>query len=97
MIIFFQHVEDKNLVSAHFAALFGEYDLAQELFLKCSCPLEALNVRKMISKKVLMKKINIQMRRDCMQFEAAMTLAKAYDVEQIPYISASHAEQLEFT
>jgi hypothetical protein len=32
-----------------------------------------------------------------MQFEAAMTLAKAYDVEQIPYISASHAEQLEFT
>ena len=40
----FQHVEDKNLVSAHFAALFGEYDLAQELFLKCGCPLEALNV-----------------------------------------------------
>ncbi len=37
------------------------------------------------------------MRRDCMQFEAAMTLAKAYDTEQIPYISASHAEQLEFT
>jgi|ThiBiot_500_biof_2_1041547.scaffolds.fasta_scaffold06618_10 hypothetical protein len=37
------------------------------------------------------------MRRDCMQFEAAMTLAKAYDPEQIPYISASHAEQLEFT
>jgi hypothetical protein len=26
-----------------------------------------------------------------------MTLAKAYDTEQIPYISASHAEQLEFT
>lgn len=40
-----QHVEDKNLVSAHFAALFGEYDLAQELFLKCGCPLEALNVK----------------------------------------------------
>ncbi len=39
----------------------------------------------------------IQMRRDCMQFEAAMTLAKAYDPEQIPYISSSHAEQLEFT
>ncbi len=37
------------------------------------------------------------MRRDCMQFEAAMTLAKAYDPDQIPYISASHAEQLEFT
>ncbi len=44
---FLQHVEDKNLVSAHFAALFGEYDLAQELFLKCGCPLEALNVRRM--------------------------------------------------
>jgi hypothetical protein len=39
-------VEDKNLVSAHFAALFGEYDLAQELFLKCGCPLEALNVKR---------------------------------------------------
>ncbi|CAF1303174.1 unnamed protein product [Rotaria sordida] len=75
-----KHVEDKSLVSAHFAALFGDYDLAQELFLKCGCPLEALN-----------------MRRDCMQFEAAMTLAKAYDLEQIPYISAAHAEQLEFT
>ncbi|CAF3582253.1 unnamed protein product [Adineta steineri] len=75
-----KHVEDKSLVSAHFAALFGDYDLAQELFLKCGCPLEALN-----------------MRRDCMQFEAAMTLAKAYDPDQIPYISASHAEQLEFT
>ncbi|CAF1061503.1 unnamed protein product [Adineta ricciae] len=75
-----KHVEDKSLVSAHFAALFGDYDLAQELFLKCGCPLEALN-----------------MRRDCMQFEAAMTLAKAYDPDQIPYISAAHAEQLEFT
>ncbi|CAF1070981.1 unnamed protein product [Rotaria sp. Silwood1] len=75
-----KHVEDKNLVSAHFAALFGDYDLAQELFLKCGCPLEALN-----------------MRRDCMQFEAAMTLAKAYDPDQIPYISSAHAEQLEFT
>lgn len=32
-----------------------------------------------------------------MQFEAAMTLANAYDPEQIPYISAAHAEQLEFT
>lgn len=32
-----------------------------------------------------------------MQFEAAMALAKAYDPEQIPYISAAHAEQLEFT
>ena len=41
-----KHVEDKNLVSAHFAALFGEYDLAQELFLKCGCPLEALNVNR---------------------------------------------------
>jgi hypothetical protein len=39
-------VEDKSLVSAHFAALFGDYDLAQELFLKCGCPLEALNVNK---------------------------------------------------
>lgn len=38
-------MEDKSLVSAHFAALFGEYDLAQELFLKCGCPLEALNVK----------------------------------------------------
>jgi hypothetical protein len=40
---------------------------------------------------------DFKMRRDCMQFEAAMTLAKAYDTEQIPYISAAHAEQLEFT
>ncbi|CAF0868799.1 unnamed protein product [Rotaria sordida] len=37
------------------------------------------------------------MRRDCIQFEAAMILAKVYDPEQIPYISAVHAEQLEFT
>jgi hypothetical protein len=37
------------------------------------------------------------MRRDSMQFDAAMILAKAHDVEQIPYISASNAEQLEFT
>ncbi|CAF0892536.1 unnamed protein product [Rotaria sordida] len=37
------------------------------------------------------------MRRDCIQFEAAMILAKVYDPEQIPYISAAHAEQLEFT
>ncbi|CAF1199467.1 unnamed protein product [Rotaria sordida] len=36
-----KHVEDKNLVSAHFAALFGDYDLAQEFFLTCGCPLEA--------------------------------------------------------
>ncbi|CAF1574250.1 unnamed protein product, partial [Didymodactylos carnosus] len=71
-----KHVEDKSLVSAHFATLFGEYDLAQELFLNSGNPLEALH-----------------MRRDCMQFEAAMTLAKAYDTAQIPYISASHAEQ----
>ena len=91
-------MEDKNLVSAHFAALFGEYDLAQELFLKCGCPLEALNVMhgsRPSSPHSLHP--SLQMRRDCMQFEAAMTLAKAYDPDQIPYISASHAEQLEFT
>lgn len=94
---FLQHVEDKNLVSAHFAALFGEYDLAQELFLKCGCPLEALNVCLWRNPRTSNGNFLLKMRRDCMQLEAAMALAKAYDPDQIPYISSSHAEQLEFT
>ncbi len=51
-------MEDKNLVSAHFAALFGDYDLAQELFLKCGCPLEALNVTKFSRKNFFLVKNN---------------------------------------
>jgi WD repeat-containing protein 19 len=40
------HVEDKNLLAGHIALLFGDYSVAQELFLSSSTPEMALQMRR---------------------------------------------------
>lgn len=44
-LVKFQPYEERNLVAAHLAMCLEEYDLAQQLFLKSSQPLEALEMR----------------------------------------------------
>jgi WD repeat-containing protein 19 len=41
----FRSIEERNLIAAHFAMLLSKYDLAQQLYLSSSQPLEALEMR----------------------------------------------------
>lgn len=41
-----QGIEDRNLLCGHIAMALGEFDLAQELYLASSSPLEALEMRR---------------------------------------------------
>jgi WD repeat-containing protein 19 len=73
-------VEDRTALSGHMALLFGDYALAQDLFLASpSAPAAALD-----------------MRRDLLQWEAALKLAETLAPAQVPSISLECAKQLEF-
>ena len=39
-------IEDKKLLSGHVAMILGDYNLAQNLYLQSSSPVEALNMRR---------------------------------------------------
>ncbi len=41
-----RHIEEKALICGHVLILLGNYDQAQAMLLSSSCPIEALNVRK---------------------------------------------------
>ena len=39
-------IEDKKLLSGHVAMILGDFNLAQNLYLQSSAPVEALNMRR---------------------------------------------------
>ncbi|OQR99725.1 hypothetical protein ACHHYP_04614 [Achlya hypogyna] len=41
-----EHVEDKNLLAGHVSMLFGQYDMAQKLFLNSTDPMAALSMQR---------------------------------------------------
>uniref|UniRef100_A0A0N5CG41 TPR_REGION domain-containing protein n=1 Tax=Strongyloides papillosus TaxID=174720 RepID=A0A0N5CG41_STREA len=67
------------LLSASLSLIIGEFDKAEELFLKSSTPLKALD-----------------MRRDLLHWEKALTLADRLAPNDVPIISKEYAQQLEF-
>lgn len=71
--------EDKNSLSGHVSMFLGQFDKAEEWYLKSSEPISALN-----------------MRRDLLQWDRALQLAKKLSPLQIPFISREYATQLEF-
>ncbi|KAK6619206.1 hypothetical protein RUM44_003588 [Polyplax serrata] len=71
--------EDKNALCGHVSMFLGQFDKAEEWYLKSSEPDSALN-----------------MRRDLLQWDRALHLAKKLSPFQIPFISREYAAQLEF-
>lgn len=71
--------EDHKLLSGHIAMIIGDYDKAEEWYLKSSHPTAALD-----------------MRRDLLQWDQALQLAKKLDPSQISSIAREYAQQLEF-
>ncbi|KAL0273759.1 UNVERIFIED_CONTAM: hypothetical protein PYX00_006365 [Menopon gallinae] len=71
--------EDKNSLNGHISTFLGEFDKAEEWYLKSGDPVLALN-----------------MRRDLLQWDRALRLAKKLSPNQIPFISKEYANQLEF-
>lgn len=71
--------EDKNALSGHISMFLGQFDKAEEWYLKSDEPILALN-----------------MRRDLLQWDRALNLAKKLSPLQIPFISREYATQLEF-
>ncbi|KAK6027969.1 tetratricopeptide repeat protein [Ostertagia ostertagi] len=80
-------IEEKTLLAAHVSMLLGRYDQAEQLFLKSSCPNEALAVG-LYSDQL--------MRRDLLDWSKALSLAEQLAPSEIPYISREYAQQLEF-
>ena len=73
------HVEDKNLLAGFISMMFDEYQQAEDLFLRSSKPITAL-----------------EMRRDLLQWDHTMKLAKALAPDQLPEVSIRYGQQLEF-
>lgn len=71
--------EDKSILSGHISMFLGQFDKAEEWYLKSGEPVSALN-----------------MRRDLLQWDRALHLAKKLSPHQIPFISREYATQLEF-
>lgn len=73
------HIEDCKLLAGYISMFLGNFDDAQQWFLKSSNPIAAL-----------------EMRRDLLQWDQALHLAKKMAPEQVPQISKEYAQQLEF-
>ena len=52
-------IEDKKLLSGHIAMMLGDYQLAQDLYLQSSQPVEALHMRFDNNKNLLVVKFRI--------------------------------------
>lgn len=73
-------VEDCKLLCGYVMMFLGDFEGAQNWFLKSSYPVAAL-----------------EMRRDLLQWDQALQLAKKMAPEQVALISREYAQQLEFT
>ncbi len=74
-----RHIQEKNVLIGHVSMILGQFNDAQNFFLRSSRPVLAL-----------------EMRRDLMQWDHALFLAKTMAPEQVPQLSKDFAQQLEF-
>lgn len=95
------HVEDVNFVSGMCAVLLDKADRAKSFFAKSANPLVS-DFRKMKVENVVFKWLvwfqeALELCRDLLQWEQAMSLAETLAPEQMPFIAREYAQQLEFT